>query len=150
MLCTDISERMLLGTSASWSFCGSVCTWHQGSSLEDVCVSRKWKDVHTYTCTQACTPCPSSHAHNAYAHTCRTSLILPYTRFPYTHVQSPVASFPVGAQYTESCHGLKEEFEDMQCEPPAQLPALPGAVSHACTRHSVLHPSGRHFMSLLC
>lgn len=110
--------------------------------------------MHTHVCTQACTPCPSSHAHNAYAHTCSISLTLLYTRFQYTHVQSPVAGYPAGAQHVEpgSCHGLKEEFEDMQHEPPAQLPALPGAVSHVCTLHSVPRPvrEALHDMSLLC
>lgn len=40
----------------------------------------------------------------------------------------------------------------MQREPPAQLPALPGAASHACTLHSVPHPvwEALHDVSLLC
>lgn len=71
----------------------------------------------------------------------------------HTHAQTPVAGYPAGPQHIEPefCHGLEEESEDLQCEPLAQSPASPGAVSHKCALHSVSPMlSGRHCVSLLC
>lgn len=49
-------------------------------------MSRKWEGIHTHMCTQACTPCPSSHVYNTYAHTCSRPLTLPYTLVSHTHM----------------------------------------------------------------